>query len=121
MRRLLWLMVASLIALATASACSSSEVVTIDATGATVIDVRTPAEYADGHLDGAVNIDVQDPEGFATAAAQLDPAGSYIVYCRTGNRSAAATAQLRDLGFDDVTDAGGLDEAAAATGLPVVT
>lgn len=93
----------------------------IDPVGAMLVDVRTPAEYAEGHLEGALNIDAQEPGFVARAAEELDAAGSYILYCRTGTRSAAAAEQLRALGFTDVVDAGGLEEAARATGLPVVT
>jgi len=89
--------------------------------GAEVIDVRTPAEYAEGHLDGAVNIDIQDQALFEAAIADLDPDAAYVVYCRSGNRSAAATAQMTAAGFTDVTDAGGLQAASAATGLEIVT
>jgi phage shock protein E len=112
-----------LLALTGVAACSSgdSSNPTIEPAAATVIDVRTPAEYADGHLRGAVNIDVQDQGGFLNGVRDLDRDGAYIVYCRSGNRSAAATRQMQDLGFTDVTDAGGLQEAAAATGLPIVT
>lgn len=85
----------------------------------TVIDVRTPEEYAAGHLDGAVNIDVTAAD-FDARVAELDPTGVYVVYCRSGSRSAQAAARLEQLGIDDVTDAGGLDAAATATGLSVV-
>lgn len=60
-----------------------------------VVDVRTAAEYAEGHLQGAVNVDVQDA-GFADAVAELDPGVPYVVYCRSGNRSAAAAATMTD-------------------------
>ena len=50
----------------------------------------------------------------------LDRDRAYIVYCRSGNRSAAAAARMRDLGFTDVVDAGGFAEAAEATGLEIV-
>ena len=102
-------------------ACSSTTVPEIDTAGATVIDVRTPSEYAAGHLEGAVNIDVQNENGFLAGVRQLDRDGTFVVYCRSGNRSAAAANRMRDLGFTDVVDAGGFDEAAAATGLRVVT
>lgn len=77
-----------------------------------VIDVRTPAEHAEGAVAGAVLLDVSDP-GFAAGAAELDPATSYVVYCRSGNRSAAATDQLLSLGLD-VLDGGGLPDMLAA-------
>nr|WP_243861088.1 rhodanese-like domain-containing protein [Cellulomonas uda] len=85
-----------------------------------VIDVRTAAEYDAGHLEDAVNYDVQSP-GFAAQVATLDPEGSYVVYCRSGNRAGVAVDHLEDLGFDDVHNAGGLDDAARATGLDVVS
>lgn len=84
-----------------------------------VIDVRTPAEYAEGHLEGAVNIDVTAGD-FGTQIAVLPADGDYVVYCRSGNRSAQAAAQMEDAGFTHVTDAGGLDDAADATGLAIV-
>src|SRR3569623_1844240 len=55
--------------------------------GTTLLDVRTPAEYAAGHLAGAVNLDVQGA-GFADAVGRLDPSARYAVYCHSGNRSA---------------------------------
>jgi rhodanese-related sulfurtransferase len=83
-----------------------------------IVDVRTPAEYATGHLDGAVNIDFQSPS-FDDAVADLDSDADYVVYCQSGNRSAQAVSVMvaADLA---VQDAGGVDAAAEATGLPVV-
>ena len=83
-----------------------------------IIDVRTPAEYAAGHLDGSVNIDFQSPS-FDDAVAELDSDADYVVYCQSGNRSAQAVSAMvaADL---TVQDAGGIDGAAKATGLPVV-
>lgn len=68
-----------------------------------VLDVRTPEEFADGHLPGAVNLDVSDP-GFAAALDELDRQATYAVYCRTGSRSLAATESMREAGFTDVFD-----------------
>jgi phage shock protein E len=73
-----------------------------------VIDVRTPAEFAEEHVEGAVNLDVQAAD-FATKVAALDPAGTYLVYCRSGNRSAAAAATMTSAGLR-VTDGGGLTD-----------
>jgi phage shock protein E len=66
--------------------------------GTTVIDVRTPAEYAQGHLPGAVNLDVSSPD-FTTRLATLDPAAPYAVYCHSGNRSGTAVAEMASMGF----------------------
>lgn len=85
----------------------------------TIIDVRTPQEYAQGHLDGAVSLDVTGGE-LAAAIPTLDPEAEYAVYCRSGNRSAQAAKLLTDVGFTGVTDLGSLERAAEATKLPVV-
>lgn len=69
--------------------------------GITVIDVRTAAEYASGHLAGAVNIDVSD-DGFDAKVGELAKDGTYLVYCHSGNRSAAAADRMADLGFTTI-------------------
>jgi rhodanese-related sulfurtransferase len=87
--------------------------------GAVLIDVRTPQEFAEGHIEGAVLVDVSDP-GFDEAIAELPTDGTYVVYCRSGNRSAAATARMAELGFVELYDMGGIIDWVEA-GLPVVT
>ncbi|HEX7717476.1 MAG TPA: rhodanese-like domain-containing protein [Marmoricola sp.] len=88
--------------------------------GTVLVDVRTPEEYAAGHLAGAVNLDVQGP-GFADAVAALDPSGHYAVYCHSGNRSAVAVAYLREHGFASVAELSGGIVAWQAAGRPVTT
>lgn len=83
-----------------------------------VIDVRTPEEYAEGHIDGATLIDFYEPD-FADRIAELDPDGEYVVYCRSGNRSSQATALMAEQGFRDVNDVDGGIVAWEAAGLPV--
>lgn len=85
-----------------------------------VIDVRTPDEYASGHLEGAINIDLQSG-AFEQEVQQLPVDGEYVVYCRSGNRSAQAASIMAGLGFVNVTDAGGIQSASGATGLAIVT
>lgn len=102
-----------------ATACSSTASIAVDE-DTTIIDVRTPGEYAAGHLEGAVNIDVSS-SGFPEQIAALDPEADYVVYCQSGNRSSQAVAQLDNAGFTSVTDAGGMSAASTSTGLPVVT
>ncbi len=72
----------------------------------TILDVRTPAEFAQGHLPGALNIDVNSPD-FATAIADLDKTKPYAVYCRSGNRSATALHIMADQGFTAAYHLGG--------------
>lgn len=86
--------------------------------GVKIIDVRTPAEFASGHIPGAVNIDVAQP-GFDQAIAALDESQRYAVYCRTGNRSRAAAQQMSDAGFTSVVDLDGGIVAWSAAGRPV--
>ena len=85
-----------------------------------IIDVRTPEEFAQGHLAGAVNHNVEDGS-LEAALAGLDPAAEYIVYCRSGRRSAIATELMARAGFGAVTDLGSVEEAEAATGRAIVT
>jgi rhodanese-related sulfurtransferase len=80
--------------------------------GATVIDVRTPDEFAAGHVEGAELIDIKDA-GFADRISALDPATTYVVYCRSGNRSATAATQMRAAGLT-VLDGGSLQDMAGA-------
>lgn len=101
------------------AACSATPSVAVPE-GAVIIDVRTPDEYAEGHLEGAINVNLQSGS-FEQQIAEQPLDGTYIVYCRTGNRSAQAVAIMTDLGFTDVTDAGGVSDASAATGIPIVT
>lgn len=84
-----------------------------------LLDVRTPEEFAGGHLEGALNIDVQSPD-FAARVGELDPDANYLVYCRSGNRSGQAINQMRSLGFGDLANIGSVAEASSATGVPVV-
>jgi rhodanese-related sulfurtransferase len=88
--------------------------------GTTIVDVRTPEEFAAGHLAGAVNVDVEGP-GFADAVAGLDPAGTYAVYCRSGNRSGVAVSYLVDHGFESVFHLAGGITAWESAGKPVTT
>jgi rhodanese-related sulfurtransferase len=71
-----------------------------------VLDVRTPEEYATGHIPDAVNIDVSAPD-FASRVGALDTDASYALYCRTGNRSATAMQIMQDGGFASVAHLGG--------------
>ena len=83
-----------------------------------VLDVRTPDEYAEGHLAGATLIDFYEPD-FATRIAGLDRTKTYVVYCRSGNRSGQAVALMAGQGFSAVNDVDGGILAWQAAGLPV--
>jgi rhodanese-related sulfurtransferase len=85
--------------------------------GLVVLDVRTPAEFAAGHLAEAIDIDINDPS-FAAGIAALDPNATYFVYCRTGHRSAAAVAHMQQLGFKSIYELDGGITAWQSAGLP---
>lgn len=84
-----------------------------------ILDVRTPEEFAEGHVEGAVMIDFYEPD-FAEQIAGLDRDGSYLLYCRSGNRSEQARTLMADLGFSDVADVEGGIVAWTEAGLPLV-
>ena len=71
-----------------------------------ILDVRTPEEFAEGHIEGAVQIDFYAPD-FADRIAELDRDVPYLVYCRSGNRSGQTRELMADLGFSSVTDVDG--------------
>jgi len=84
-----------------------------------ILDVRTPAEFAAGHLPGAVNIDVESPD-FGVELAELDPDVPYAVYCRSGNRSGVALDLMAAAGFTHNYHLGGGIGAWAQAGGPIV-
>ncbi|MBZ4413214.1 rhodanese-like domain-containing protein [Myxococcus faecalis] len=72
--------------------------------GATLVDVRSPEEFADGHLPGAVNIPVGE---LARRLGELGPPTTpVVVYCRSGARSGRAERLLKEQGFQDVFNLG---------------
>ena len=85
-----------------------------------LLDVRTPAEFASGHISGATNIDFESGT-FESDIQKLDKSKSYAVYCRSGNRSGQATSLMAKDGFSTVFNLeGGLINWQSA-GYPVVT
>jgi rhodanese-related sulfurtransferase len=112
------------------SACSSSATAVVDMVGASqadrlvgdsaaVLDIRTPEEFAEGHIEGAINIDFYAAD-FADRIGALDPEAVYLVYCRSGNRSGQAIDLFRDLGFVEVHEIEGGILTWVGEGLPLV-
>ncbi|KAM9863712.1 rhodanese-like domain-containing protein [Leucobacter sp. BZR 635] len=87
--------------------------------GTILLDVRTPEEFAAGHLDGAQLVDFNGGE-IPGAILTLDPEAEYLVYCRSGNRSGQAIELMAAAGFTNLTNLGSLEQAASATGIAVV-
>ena len=74
------------------------------AAGSPVLDVRTPEEFAAGHVPGARNLPVQ---GLVARIGELGPRDvPVVVYCRSGARSASAASMLRQAGYAEVIDVG---------------
>ncbi|MFC1873309.1 rhodanese-like domain-containing protein [Chloroflexota bacterium] len=72
-----------------------------------IVDVRTPEEFFDGHLENALNINYNSGT-FNDDINKWDKNKKYIVYCRSGSRSAMAVSIMADLGFREVYDMGGI-------------
>ena len=83
-----------------------------------VIDVRTPQEYAGGHIRDAINIDLNSAS-FKDDIVKLDRNFTCIVYCQAGVRSAAARKIMEELGFKHVINMNGGISVWIAQGLPV--
>lgn len=104
------------------AACTSAPTPTGDANipaDAIILDVRTPGEYAAGHLDGAKLLDFNAGE-VAEAIPNLDPDADYLVYCRSGNRAGQAISLMEQAGFTSLTNLGSLEQAAEVTGTSIV-
>lgn len=83
-----------------------------------ILDIRTPQEIAQGHLPEAAFMDFYAPS-FRDDLAQLDRSKTYLIYCRTGNRTGQAYAIMEELGFEKVYDMGGGITQWIALGYPI--
>jgi rhodanese-related sulfurtransferase len=70
-----------------------------------LLDVRTPEEFASGHIAGAVNISLQTLQSNLASVPKDQPV---VIYCRSGNRSATAAQVLAEAGYTQVFDMGGI-------------
>jgi len=66
-----------------------------------ILDVRTPSEFKEGHIKGAINIDIREPDAFVQID-KLDHKAKYIVHCRTNHRSKLAVDHMIKNGFKTV-------------------
>lgn len=117
-----------LLAAAVGVGCAGNENVTsvsatefakeIKADSVRLLDVRTPQEFAEGHIPGAININVQADDFRQVAERELSKAETVMVYCRSGRRSLTAAVILTGLGYKVVNLKGGITEW-KADGFPV--
>ena len=120
--KILKFLAAALIALFAVGSLTACATQTEDPTAyAAIIDVRTPEEWATGHLEGAVRIGIADAD-FAQQLEALDKSADYYIYCRSGNRAGQAIDYMQSAGFTGkLVNGGAVANAAGQTGLSVVT
>lgn len=103
----------------TASAAASPVVSTPpDPTAEQLIDVRSPGEYAGGHIEGALNLPL-DRLAQTIARAVPDPATPLLLYCQSGMRSGMACQLLQQLGYTQVRNGGGVGVLSMQLGRPI--
>ncbi|MEZ4297086.1 MAG: rhodanese-like domain-containing protein [Polyangiaceae bacterium] len=73
--------------------------------GATLVDVRSPEEFASGHIEGAINVPVGEVESNLDRIPKDKPV---VVYCRSGMRSSRAASTLKEKGYKEVFDLGAM-------------
>ncbi|MEY4023986.1 MAG: hypothetical protein RLZ23_947 [Actinomycetota bacterium] len=126
MKKLITVLFASALAL---TSCGSSTATNLGATdfqkktqeaGVVILDVRSAGEFMTGHIQGAVNIDVEGYT-FDGDIAKLDKSKTYAVYCHSGRRSAIAVGKMADAGFKTLFNLDGGIQAWQTAGLPLVT
>lgn len=68
-----------------------------------LFDVRTTEEYMEGHIDGAKSLDVLDNQ-FDKTISNIDKSHKYLIYCKSGGRSAKALEKMKNAGFEHVLE-----------------
>jgi rhodanese-related sulfurtransferase len=84
----------------------------------TILDVRTPEEFASGHIKGALNVPLNELP-YKLASLKLSPGQEIVVHCQRGGRAASAESILRESGYTQVRDLSGHMEAWKGGGYPV--
>ena len=84
-----------------------------------ILDIRTPEEYETGYIEGAVNTDYYS-DTFRKNLSKMQKNRTYLVYCRSGNRSGKTFEIMKELGFEQVYNmTGGMNDW-MAEGFPVI-
>jgi len=84
-----------------------------------IIDVRTPEEYANGHIENAINLDYYS-KTFKDELDKLDKNKAYLIYCRSGRRTRTVLDIMKELGFTEVYNMLGGITQWEAKGLPII-
>ena len=74
-----------------------------------ILDVRTPDEFKSGHIENAVNIDYHGST-FIDEVGKLDKNKTYIMYCKSGNRAKKSYDVMKELGFENIYNIGGVNQ-----------
>jgi rhodanese-related sulfurtransferase len=77
--------------------------------GDVLLDVRTPQEFSEGHIENAVNLDMQNPN-FSSQIQNLNKTKTYIVFCRSGNRALTASQKMSEIGLETVYSKQGITD-----------
>ena len=106
-------LIASVLLLAGCSSSSSTNDLSVSEfsnkvteAGVVTLDVRTPGEFNEGHIEGALLVDFQSGN-FENEIASLDKSKTYAVYCRSGNRSGQAVKVMSEAGFTNIYNLNG--------------
>ena len=112
MKKVIFL-IASVLLLAGCSSSSSTNDLSVSEfsnkvaeTGVITLDVRTPGEFNEGHIEGALLVDFQSGN-FENEIASLDKSKTYAVYCRSGSRSGQAVKVMSEAGFTNIYNLNG--------------
>jgi rhodanese-related sulfurtransferase len=77
------------------------EELTVSDANTIILDVRTPEEFADGHLKGAMLTDFQNQD-FKNEIDKLDKSKTYLIYCKAGVRQEKAAEHMKSIGFENI-------------------
>jgi phage shock protein E len=98
------------LALALLAVTAHAENVTFNGTKpVAIIDVRTPEEFSSGHIEGAINIPVDQIGQGVQSIKGLKKESPILVYCRSGRRSSMARVTLEQQGYKNILDGGGME------------
>lgn len=85
-----------------------------------LIDVRSPSEFANAHLDGTINLPLGGCSASDIQRACPDTSAPIILFCASGMRSSSFKQLMEQIGYTNVKNAGGIGQVAVMTGRPVI-
>jgi len=94
--------------------CILSTVSSVAFAKVVILDVRTPQEFEQEHIAEALNIDFNNSTTFVPEVMKLNKEDTYKLYCRSGRRSGLALSMMKQMGFKNLENVGGLEDAKKA-------